>query len=42
MVCQTIINRRGHSEEITRDDVQCRIIYVAQGEVFILIKYFSA
>ncbi|VDD93036.1 unnamed protein product [Enterobius vermicularis] len=30
MVCQTIINRRGHSEEITRDDVQCRIIYVAQ------------
>ena len=36
MVCQTITNRpieKGQESQLTRDDVSCRIIYAANGEL---------
>jgi len=42
MVCQTIANRpieKGQESELTRDDVSCRIIYAANGEL--RVKQFN-
>lgn len=43
MVCQTITNHpieKGQESQLTRDDVSCRIIYAANGELRMNHKCF--
>jgi len=31
MLCQTILKTNKPIEQLTRDDIQCKIVYVAEG-----------